>query len=89
MLSREEAHYLRSRGIGCVDLLGVKGNEASLGEAHVAALPVNGRRATSASTASHRSNVSLPPGTTGSCKAREIRPLEFHTRSQEHETAHG
>ena len=64
VLSREEAHYLRSQGIGCVDLLGVEGNEASLGgEAHVAALPVNGRRATSASTASHRSNVSLPPGT--------------------------
>ena len=28
VLSREEAHYLRSRGIGCVDLLGGEGNEA-------------------------------------------------------------
>ena len=28
VLSREEQHYLRSRGIGCVDLLGGEGNEA-------------------------------------------------------------
>ena len=84
VLGREESHYLRSRGIGCLDLLGREGNDAmkrASEEKRTSLLfqSVNGRRATSASTSSHRSNVSIPPRTTSSCKTREIRPLEFHT----------